>query len=238
MVIVSITSYRQRLPFIRTTLNSIYNQTVKADKIVLTLYKDDVSFIPSLVQKDISEGKLELIVCDEDIKSHTKYYFVMRKYPNDIIITIDDDLIYPNDMISSLLESYKKHPNCISARRVHKIIKGEKYCNWEHECKDILEPSMVLFATGCGGVLYPPNILEIDLLDKNDIVGCIYADDILLKHIQYKKGIKVVWAKNNQPHPLKNRICMAISKPLSDYNVINNGNDRYIEKYKIYDHEE
>ena len=234
-IIISVTSYKERLPFLSITLNSIYKQEMSADKIVLVLYKEDVKYIPYSINRDINEGKIELIVCDEDIKGHKKYYYTMLKYPKDIIITIDDDLIYDSDLISSLIEYNKKYPQCICARRVHKIKKGEKYVNWDFEYDKILEPSMELFATGVAGVLYPPNILNVQNLDINKIYDCINADDVLLKHLQYELSIKVVWVKNNKQHPTRNRFCYFFSKPLSTFNVVNNGNDYYLKKFKCYE---
>lgn len=234
-IIISVTSYKERLPFLSTTLNSIYNQKIQADKIVLVLYKEDVKYIPSSIKKDIDNNKIELIICDENIKGHKKYYYTMLKYPNDIIITIDDDLIYDDDLISTLMEYYEKYPNCICARRVHRIRKGEKYINWDFEYDKILEPSMDLFATGGAGTLYSPNILKIQELDFNKIYECINADDVLLKHIQYELGIKVVWVKNEKQHPKKNKFCMLFSKPLSFFNVDNGGNDYYLNKFKCYE---
>jgi hypothetical protein len=234
-IIVSLTSYKERLPFLSMTLNSIYKQKMQPDKIVLVLYNEDVKYIPLSIKKDIESGRVELIVCDEDLKSHKKYYYTMLKYPDDIVITIDDDLIYDDDLVSSLISYYEKYPTCISARRVHRIKKGEKYINWDFEYDKILEPSMDLFATTGAGTLFPPNILRIDELNKDDIYACINADDVLLKHIEYKLGINTVWVKNEKQHPVKNKLCLFFSKQLSTFNVDKGGNDYYLSKFKCYE---
>lgn len=234
-IIISLTSYKERLPFLSMTLDSLYKQKMQPDRIVLVLYNEDVEYIPLSIKKDIENGKIELIVCDEDLKSHNKYYYTMLKYPDDIVITIDDDLIYDDDLVSLLMSYYKKYPTCISARRVHRIIKGKTYNEWEHECYSILEPSMDLFATTGAGTLFPPNILKIEELDKDDIYACINADDVLLKHIEYKLGINTVWAKNEKQHPVKNKLCLFFSKQLSTFNVDNGGNDYYLSKFKCYE---
>ena len=43
------------------------------------------------------------------------------------------------------------------------------YKDWEWEYKDVLEPSFSLLATGCGGVLYPSNILPPETFDIENI---------------------------------------------------------------------
>lgn len=45
----------------------------------------------------------------------------MQEYPDDIVITVDDDLVYPSDMIFNLYQSYLAFPDCVSGMRVHVI---------------------------------------------------------------------------------------------------------------------
>ena len=33
----------------------------------------------------------------EDLKAHKKYYYAFKEYPDDIVITVDDDVIYPQE---------------------------------------------------------------------------------------------------------------------------------------------
>ncbi len=64
-------------------------------------------------------------------------------------------------MIAELLDSYKRHPNCVSARRVHMMTKDstgrlKPYNEWRYEYKGLVdEPSHSLFATTGGGTLFP-----------------------------------------------------------------------------------
>ena len=62
--------------------------------VILWLSKEqfpDRSFIPNSL---LSLEKRGLIIelCEGDLRSHKKYYYALRQYPNDIIITIDDML--------------------------------------------------------------------------------------------------------------------------------------------------
>ena len=41
------------------------------------------------------------------------------KYRDYAIITVDDDIIYTEDMFISLFNSYIEHPNIVSGRRGH-----------------------------------------------------------------------------------------------------------------------
>ena len=199
-IIVSLTSYRPRFKKLDLVLESIMNNTLKPSKIVLSLYKDDLAFLTDKLKNMIKNKFIELIITNIDLKSHKKYFNVMKKYKNYAIITIDDDIIYTDDLIESLYNSYLKCPNCIHARRVHKIIvknnKALPYEYWLKEYTSELNPSFYLFPTSGGGTLFPPNILNISDENINEIYKCITADDIYLKYLSRKRNIKIVWVPN------------------------------------------
>ena len=92
-IILSLTSYKHRLKNLNLVLESIFNNTMKPSKIVLTLYKKDSFFLTEYLKDLIATNRIELIITDTDIKSHKKYFYVMKKYRDYAIITIDDDII-------------------------------------------------------------------------------------------------------------------------------------------------
>lgn len=229
-IIVSLTSFKERLPFIMPTISSLLKQTLKPDKIIITLFKDDVPYIPYWLKTKISKNEIELLITDVDIKSHTKYYNTMKIYKDDIIILVDDDLIYDEELIKRLYEAYKAKPNCICANRVHKPIEGKGYCEWEYECRTELEPSTKLFVTTGWGTLFPPNILDIDSLTLEEINSCLYADDVLIYSIQQKKGIPTLWVKTDKQLLRHNELCRLLTPQLSTINVVNGKNDYYLKE--------
>ena len=202
-IIVSITSYKPRLNNLDLIIESIFNNTMKPFKIVLTLFKKDIKFITKNLKELIKNNIIELIVTNIDLKSHKKYFNVMKKYRDYAIITIDDDIIYTNDLIESLYNSYIKYPNYIHARRVHKIIiennKLLPYDQWIEQYTFELNPSFFLFVTSGAGTLFPPNILNISDDNINDIYKCLTADDIYINYLSRKKNIKIVWVPNKYP---------------------------------------
>ncbi len=238
-VIVSLTSYKERLNICNHSIFSILNGTYKDIQVVLTLFKEDVKYITNDLKLMIDTGVVELNVVEENLKPHLKYFYVMKKYKENPIVTLDDDVQYYPDTIENLVKSYSKYPNCISARRCHRItLDKEKilpYRQWKWEEKSIKEPSKILMATGVGGVLYPPNILDIDSFDLDELKSCIYADDIYLKLIELRKNIPVVWSgcNQNQCHPFiwnRNLVLSGLQKT----NVNGeNRNDKYIKDFNF-----
>lgn len=206
-VIVSLTSFPQRLETLDICLKSLLRQTVQPDKIIVT-FGDDVQekMIPPRLKKMQKYG-IEFKFYEENLKPHKKYFYTMQDYKESIIITVDDDSIYPMTTLQELITSYKKYPNSISARRVHKIRfdKGGKiapYSMWEKETKVYTEPSKELVAIGVGGILYPPGIMPSMTYNKKMIKSCaLCADDLWLKAMEISAGLDVVWAVCEQPEP-------------------------------------
>ncbi len=200
-IIVSLTSYPKRIKSAGIAIASIMNQTYRADKIALTL--NEAQFpnhkFPKIIKEEIKAG-LEIIWIKDDLKPHNKYFYAMQKYPNDIIITIDDDEVYQQNLIESLIASYKRHPESISCMLARKIIiQNDKILPYTTWTMDIAEntPSTQLLALGIGGVLYPPRIINKELFNVNAIKKLgLKADDLWLKIMQIitNPPVKVVKA--------------------------------------------
>lgn len=253
MLIVSLTSYRERLQYVPQVINSILKNTMLPDKICITLYKEDVQYITDELERLFRDDNVELFICNEDIRPHKKYFYTMKRYPDDVIITIDDDIIYPDNFIESLYKGYKAHPDCVSALRCHYITYDENgnikpYNEWKYECKEYVgTPKYDLFATGCGGVLYPPNILKLTDDDLKSINECLYADDIWLHWKKLELGIKTVYIQNDSMHKiLFNGISelnwiegtQEMPTALNIQNRNNGRNDEYLKLFKFKHHDE
>ena len=233
--IVSFTSYKPRLQYCKTVIDSILQNTYKPFKIILTLSNKDIQYIPQDLQEYIDKNIIELLIANIDLKPHNKYFYSMQKYRENPIITIDDDIIYPKDLIESLYKSYINYPNCISARRVHKKTydknhKLNNYKKWIFENQDILDPSYELLCTGIGGILYPPDILKISDDNIKDIQKVITVDDIYLHYLELKNNIKCIYVKNNINHPpiINGSQDVALYKSINNFNSNINKNDEAI----------
>lgn len=232
-VIVSLTSHDVRLKYVSHAIFSIINGSEKSVHIVLTVYKEDLNDIQGDIKLLIDNNIIELLIADENLKPHLKYYYVMKKYKNIPIITIDDDGIYPYDFVKSLLDCYSKHKESICARRCHAIppIKNAPYLTWKFQVSDNSIPAYRKFVTGVGGALYPPNILDIDNIDLNELKSCLNADDIFLKVIENRKNIDIQIVQCLQKHPIQITIPEVMQSALSNNNVINKKNDYYLELF-------
>ncbi len=158
--------------------------------------------IPKSLINQINRG-LEIRFC-EDLRSHKKYYYAMKEFSNNIIITVDDDIIYPNNLVEDLYNAHKKFPYCICCNWSHQIIFDKnscirKYDDW-HDGEGILTiPRFDTVPIGYAGVLYPPNSLSNEVFNIDNIKKLSpIADDIWLKAMSLKNGVKVVRTKQIQ----------------------------------------
>ena len=204
-LVVSLTTYKYRIlnSDICNVVDSILKQEFdKKIHIVINVFEDDYQYFSNMQLKFFTDNNIEVLKCKQNLKSHLKYFYAFQKFKESPVVTIDDDCYYDSSLLNDLWNSYQTYPNCISARRCH-LMKSNKdnfflsYKEWPKKVTNIVLPTHELFATGVGGVLYPPNILKIDSSCLDDIYKCINADDIYLKKREYDLNVKVVWCGNN-----------------------------------------
>ncbi len=194
-IIVSLTTYGRRIHSVYMTIESIMEQTMKPNRIILWLdYSFEGKRLPESINKLRKRG-LEVAFC-KDVRSYKKLLPALCKFPDDAIITVDDDVLYDVNMLENLIVPYLENPNAIYSNRVHKMIpdgngKLLPYNNWEW-CTKEHGVSDLYFFTGVGGVLYPPHSLDEEV--KNEAVFmqiCPAADDVWFKAMSLKKGTPV-----------------------------------------------
>lgn len=207
-VVVSLTSYPARLPQLHLVIRSLLHQSLAPREIVLYLGADTRDEDIPATLRQLEKYNFTIKTGYEDLKPHKKYFFAMQEYPQDSIITVDDDVMYDKDFVRDLCSCHQKNPGCVCGRRVHRMTKDNagqirSYNDWQWECRDILEPSHQLFTTGCGGVLYPPHILPPEAFDAAAIKAhCLNTDDVWLKFMELKAGARVVFTNSKVMHPL------------------------------------
>ena len=191
-VIVSLTTYGNRINEVYLSIESIMQGTVKPNRIILWISEEFCGKkLPITLQKQAERG-LEIEYC-KDIRSYTKLIPALRTYPESVIITIDDDAIYDFDVVEKLVNSYQVNPHHIHANRIHKITMNDdgtpkSYNNWVWCCNEY-GISHLNFLTGVGGVLYPPHCFDSAVFDEEVFLNiCKTADDIWFYLMALKKG--------------------------------------------------
>ena len=193
---MSLTSYGPRFKTLPKTLKSLLSQNYKPDRIVLWVHENDVNLIPEEVMQFAKSGIEILSIKGPDLRSGTKIIPSLISFPDDVIVTCDDDVIYYDDWLSDLIAAYKQedekviicHRACICEMLDAQSFKP--YLDWRGlNIKDELSSASV-FPTGIGGVLYPAgcfheDVINIDLYRKL----CLTGDDIWLYFMSTMKGV-------------------------------------------------
>lgn len=195
-VIVSLTTFPARINFVHKTISALLNQTFKSDSVVLWLAEEqfpDKKLPETLL--NLQKYGLEIRWC-EDIRSFKKLVPSLREFPNDIIVTADDDIFYPSDWLENLYNLYLRYPNCICANRAFMVKKGKEkyYMTSRNYCynKSFLPRFKNEFMTGYG-TLFPPHSLNEEVLNSKIFMKEIPTnDDIWFWGMAVRNGTKIV----------------------------------------------
>ena len=114
-IIVSFTTWEKRIDNVKHVIDIMNNQTRKPDKVILNLSKEEFKGKMNLVNEVLElENTNDIFevnwVEGANTKVWKKFIPIIDKYPNDLVITIDDDLEYPKDFIETLWNSYLNNP--------------------------------------------------------------------------------------------------------------------------------
>ena len=90
-VVVSLTSFGPRLATLDLPLKSIFRQRIKPDRLMIVLDDDPVCRAYAESHTELADAGVEFVFDSIGLKPHNKYYYAMQKYPDAVVITVDDD---------------------------------------------------------------------------------------------------------------------------------------------------
>jgi hypothetical protein len=237
-VIVSLTTFPARINRIWIVIECMLRQTYPPDKIVLWLSREQFTSFENLPKNLLKLQKrgLEIEFCDEDLRSHKKYFYTIKKYPNDFLITVDDDFIYPSSLIQDLMKSYMENLGVICCFRAVEIkVKNNEispYNQWEYVYEQSV-PSFNIFFTSGGGTLFPPDSLNNEVLNKEIFTNyCKYADDVWLNIMSQMNHTKVIKSSSN--YNMSIPLYFSGNTTLVSINVNNGLNDKQLNDVRDY----
>jgi len=236
-LIVSLTSFPQRIGEVKYAVYSLIDQTLHPEKIVLWLAE---SQFPNK-EKDLPEELtafekhgLAIRWC-EDLRSYKKLIPALEHFPDYFIATADDDIYYDRRWLERLWKSHLDNPGCVICH-VAKVVEfdggGEiiPFTKWKRNTRDDSPPRLNV-QLGAGGVLYHRKYLHDDIRRKDLFQRLApYADDLWFYFMAFLKGTPVRVAKNSCDN-------VKYVNPYREYgfeegytlltdNVNNGGNDR------------
>jgi len=189
--VVCLTTSPRRISKIEGVINSIMSQTIVPNKIILNLphiFKRDGSSynIPDFIKNN---PLIQINKC-EDIGPATKIFPTALLFddPETVIISIDDDIIYPPTMIQNLLDHSNDFPDSVISGFTDKYIKSEY--NY-HLKRRVFYGANV---SGYIGVLYKSKFLNT--FDQSELLttskSCYLSDDLIISNHLFKHNINIV----------------------------------------------
>ena len=195
-IILSLTSFPKRIDTLWLTIETLLRQSMKPDEIILWLAEDQFEgeeALPSRLLRQRERG-LTIRWCD-NIMSHKKYYYVMQEYPEDLIILVDDDFIYPYDLVASLYKLHRMNPEdivCLSTAIISPQLESPPSIWGRPKHNEEIRHSIRAQAFTGAGTLYPPRALPKETFNKSKMMElCPLADDLWLKFMSMIAGTKV-----------------------------------------------
>ncbi len=189
-VVVSVTTHPDRIETFRLPLLSLLNQTVQADRVIVSLLEHEFAGrdLPAWIKDLVERDRLTILWTNRDLRSYAKLIPTLAAYPDATIVTADDDVLYPASWLSGLLRAASERPGAVVGYRARPALKGtdgrlRPYVEWTPESLRYLDLGRITAAdvmlTGVGGILYPPRALPELALDADLARAlCPTADDV------------------------------------------------------------
>ena len=101
---ICLTSYPKRFANLPKVLDSLWAQTIKPERIVLTLARNEWAVFCEMYPEGLN---CDVLVIEKDVKVYKKFLYAMEKYASfgDWIVCVDDDYIYDPDAVSRLFRA-------------------------------------------------------------------------------------------------------------------------------------
>lgn len=204
-LVVSLTTHAKRIFTVYRTIECLFDQSLKANRIVLYIGRNEYQSddeLPLVLKRQMERGLEVRFV--EDLGPYTKIIHALKEFPDSNIITVDDDIWYPSDTFERLVRLHTKQPEaiCSIAARVleWKDKRKGKFKTYEYLSfavdgyRDTTSPMYV--AEGFAGVLYPPGCFTDEVFNKDAFLKLApKADDLWLKAMGLLSGTPIYAAR-------------------------------------------
>lgn len=207
MITVNLTTTCQRLPLCKITLMSLCLQSRQPDEIRLWVSTEPYLRDGGIRNKNElnhyfndlpAEWMRRIKVCwVANTGPYRKLIPALRDAgPDDLLVTADDDIVYGENWLSTLLQAYEPDSNVAIAGRVRKkrynaFGRTMSYMNWDilHDAALISEGYIITF--GGGAVLSRSMFREQDILDDAFLDVAPTADDLWYSKLLLRNNTRV-----------------------------------------------
>lgn len=195
-VIVSLTSYGNRVDSVHLTIESLAAGELRPRRLILWL--DDRERFERLTEglSRLQERGLEIRLT-RNLGPYTKFFPTLDELsPDDVLVTADDDLIYPRYWLSRLVAAHRAEPELVHCYRARDVVMSDDgngfapYDRWRLTTSS--EAGFHRFATGVSGVIYPRPVIDaLTAAGDSFTTTAPRADDIWLHFMTVSSGTRI-----------------------------------------------
>lgn len=234
-LVISLTSFPKRIKNTHRAIKSILRQSIQPENLILWLTYAEFSKNPKIPHKLLKLEKfgLQIKFVDENFGPHNKYIHTLKNYSDWTIITFDDDVLYPKDIVKNLIQGYKNstEKKIIISSQTRTINfnndgSASNYSEWPHTKERLISKKLVHLSVY--GVLFPAKSITLpadkQFSFKNTSIG---NDDFWLKFVTLSNDYKIFNLALGTDRFLTVNNSQKVS--LASENVGNNRNDYYFD---------
>lgn len=172
-IIISMATMPTRKNRLVENLPSILGQSHDFDIFLINVNNnvtdEDMEWYERFAKQD---ARIKINRGDDKWRSCNKLLPALKMYPDDIIITIDDDIYYPVDCFKELIEQYEITPDCVIANEANPLKLDDNVITYYNlTTVKLLQKGWDKYLSGCA--LFPPKIFEgSDLFDYDKMLAC------------------------------------------------------------------
>ena len=111
-IIITMTSWKKRIGIVHESLLSLINNYPKPDKVVLNLaieeFPNKNKDLPESLLSLLQYENFEIFWVEKNTNVFKKLIPTLYRYKDDLIVTTDDDIIYPNNLIEIIVNEYRE----------------------------------------------------------------------------------------------------------------------------------
>ena len=250
-IIISLTTISSRLNQVHHVIQSLLNQNINDAQFEVRLHLSKEAYLldegcptltdelSELLRNNIDQFTIQYVPNSGPYRKiipvlNEVYDYQYSRFINTLIVTADDDTIYPSWWLKKLYDFYLKYKCIIGFRGRAMSFSQNRLLPYRKWTKNISEnPSLNIVPTGKDGVLYSPTHLHPDVRDIDTALSIApKADDIWLKAHSLLLGIPaaLIHTSLEEEFPSVND-----SEPeISLYRSFNKrgGNDEAIDSYE------
>lgn len=226
-VVISLASIEPRLGSLHLVIRSLLDQSCRPKKILIWLNHALKSQVPAAVHALCSD-QVELHFTPLN-SPHKKLVGTLELYPDELVLTCDDDMMYHRDWLRIFWEEHQKRPAAILAVRTVYLRYDQDNqplpsAAWRKPAEGKANPRAYL-PIGQWGTLYPPNSLSPLFKEEKLFMRlCPQADDLWFKTMALLQGTHSLPTEKKPPEPIP--ILGTQKVALKKTNVKQGGNTR------------